>query len=127
MNAPNPFFASIGRLAAILFMVSTATFAQTYKGFSVGQYQGQAYNKTGGNTGKGTLDIRSIGANGSVQAYLRDSDGLEGEGAVLAGALSVLGARGESRLPGKPPSVGGGIKIDCDRDVGINLRSGITA
>ncbi len=77
-------------LCLLAFCVSTSTIAQGYKGFNVGQYQGQAYNKTGKNYGKATLDIRRIGTDGSVQAYLRDSDGLEGAG-PLAGTINVNG------------------------------------
>lgn len=76
-------------LCVALFQPITG-FARTYKGFSVGQYQGQAYNKTGNNYGKATLVIRSIAPNGSVQAYLRDSDGLEGAG-TLTGAINING------------------------------------
>ncbi|WP_020602745.1 hypothetical protein [Spirosoma spitsbergense] len=90
MNIPNPFFASIGRLACLWFIVSTATFAQGYKGFNVGRYTGSAHNKTGGSDGKATLDIRSIAHDGTVQAHLRDSDGLEGEG-LLTGAINANG------------------------------------
>ena len=90
MNVLNSFFASIGRLACVWLIVGTAAFAQDYKGFNVGRYQGPAHNKTGGSDGKATLDIRSIGANGTVQAYLRDSDGLEGEG-LLTGAINANG------------------------------------
>lgn len=72
------------------FFQSASVFAQTYKGFSVGQYQGQAHNKTGGSYGKATLDIRRIGTDGTVQATLRDSDGLEGAG-TLTGAINANG------------------------------------
>ena len=74
----------------LAFCVSTRVTAQDYKGYKVGSYQGPVYNKTGGNTGKGTLQIRSIAPNGTVQAHLRDSDGLEGEG-TLAGAINANG------------------------------------
>ena len=77
-------------LCLLAFCVSTRVTAQDYKGFKVGSYQGQVHNKTGGNTGKGTLEIRSIAPNGTVQAHLRDSDGLEGEG-TLAGAIKTNG------------------------------------
>lgn len=86
----NAVAAGLTALLNILFFQLTPVYAQTYKGFSVGQYQGQAYNKTGGSYGKATLDIRAIATDGSVQATLRDSDGLEGEG-LLAGAINVNG------------------------------------
>jgi hypothetical protein len=72
------------------FFSPTTVYAQTYKGFNVGQYQGQVYNKTGNNYGKATLVIRSIAPNGSVQATLSDSDGLEGDGS-LTGAINANG------------------------------------
>ena len=83
---------SIGLLACLWFTVGTTTFAQSYKGFNVGRYQGSVTNRTGGNTGtgKGTLDIRTISSTGVVQAYLRDSDGLEGAG-QLTGSINVNG------------------------------------
>ena len=82
--------AGLTALLTILFFQLTPVYAQTYKGFSVGQYQGQAYNKTGGSTGKATLEICRIGTDGAVQAYLRDSDGLEGAG-TLTGSINTNG------------------------------------
>ena len=84
--------ASIGlpALLSLLWMLSTSVQAQDYRGFKVGSYQGQVHNKTGGNTGKGTLKVRSIAPDGTVQAHLRDSDGLEGEG-LLTGAINANG------------------------------------
>ena len=75
--------------------------AQTYKGFRVGRYGGQVYNKTGNSYGKGQFDILSIAANGAVRANLRDYDGLEGEGG-LSGAINsngVMQLRGTLRSP----------------------------
>ncbi len=88
----NAVAAGLTALLCVALFHSATVYAQTYKGFSVGQYQGQARNKTGNNigTGKATLEIRSIANDGSVQAYLRDSDGLEGAGA-LAGAINDNG------------------------------------
>ncbi len=86
----NAIGAGLIALLCVLFFHPAAVHAQTYKGFSVGQYQGQAYNKTGKNYGKATLDIRRTGTDGSVQVTLRDSDGLEGAGALM-GAINANG------------------------------------
>ena len=77
-------------VCCLLLCQAGAVLAQGYKGFQVGRYEGQVYNKTGGHTGKGTLEIRQIGTNGTVQAHLRDSNGLEGEG-TLAGNINTNG------------------------------------
>ncbi len=63
---------------------------QGYKGFRVGRYEGPVFNKTGNANGKGQFDLRSIGGDGAVKAYLREYDGLEGEG-DLTGAINAQG------------------------------------
>ena len=80
--------ASIGLLVCLWLTTATTAFAQAYKGFNVGQYQGQVSNGWGKSFGKGTLDVRSISATGAGQAHIHYSDGLEGEG-LLTGAINV--------------------------------------
>lgn len=90
MHRFNHFFVAAYLLVGLIASGNTSVFAQAYKGFNVGRYQGQVSNGGGKNTGKGTLDIRGISATGAVQAHIRDSDGLEGEG-TLTGAINANG------------------------------------
>ncbi len=90
ISPKNATTAGLTAMLCIAYFQPITGYAQDYKGYKVGSYQGPVYNKTGGNTGKGTLEIRSIAPNGTVQAHLRDSDGLEGEG-QLAGAINANG------------------------------------
>lgn len=93
-------------ILTVLLAITCAAvgFGQNLRGYSVGRYEGSAFNQTRNATGKIMMEVKSIdAATGAVNVHFEASDGLSGSGDLTgkidaAGVLRASGSIGVWRI-----------------------------
>lgn len=106
-------FSKYIQFLAVISLCAAGAFGQSLRGYSVGRYEGQAFNTTRNATGKIVVELTSIdAASGAVIAHFTASDGLKGDGDLTgkidaAGVLRLAGGIGDWRI-----ALAGKVKAD---------------
>jgi hypothetical protein len=97
-------FSKCAQVLTVVAFLAAVSFGQQLRGYSVGRYEGLAFNTTRNQTGKVSIEIQTIdSATGAVAARFTASEGLTGAGDLsgkidAAGVLRLSGTVGDWKI-----------------------------